>query len=104
MVGGYKSNIRPETERVMKLFPYIARDNGVPTRPPEKMAIKSLSEIKVPALILVGEYDIPNIHEHAGALNAGIHNSKGEIIPKSGHLIPVKQQELFNEVVMNFLN
>jgi pimeloyl-ACP methyl ester carboxylesterase len=76
----------------------------VPTQPPIKVAVRSLSEIKVPALILVGEYDIPDVHAHAGVINAGIANSKREIIPRSGHLIPIEQPAIFNEAVMNFLN
>lgn len=69
----------------------------------ERPAAKFLSEIKVPALILVGEFDIPDVHAHAGVINAGIENSKRVIIPKSGHLIPIEQPELFNEEVMAFL-
>jgi 3-oxoadipate enol-lactonase len=99
----YSGNIKAK-EKVMTLLPYFGRDNTIPTKPPEKIAIKCLSEIKVPTLILVGEYDIPDVHAHAGAINAGIQNSKREIIPKSGHLIPVEQPALFNDAVMNFLN
>lgn len=91
-------------EKVMKLLPNFARQNMVPTQPAGKVAVKSLSEIKVPALILVGEYDIPDVHAHAGVINAGISNSKREIIPRSGHLIPIEQPVLFNETIMNFLN
>jgi 3-oxoadipate enol-lactonase len=91
-------------EKVMKLLPNFARENRVPTQPPKKVAVRSLSEINVPALILVGEYDIPDVHAHAGVINAGISNSKREIIPRSGHLIPIEQPELFNQAIMNFLN
>lgn len=91
-------------ERVMKLLPGLARENRVPTQPAAKVAVRSLSEIKVPALILVGEFDIPDVHAHAGAINAGIANSKREIIPRSGHLIPIEQPALFNEAIMDFLN
>jgi pimeloyl-ACP methyl ester carboxylesterase len=91
-------------ETVMKLVPFFGRDNNVPTLPAEKTAIRYLSEIKVPTLILVGEYDIPDVHAHAGAINAGIPNSRREIIPRSGHLIPVEQPALFNETVLTFLN
>ena len=90
-------------EKVMTLLPYFGRDNTVPTKPPVKIAVKCLSEIKVPALILVGEYDIPDVHAHAGVINAGIEKSRREIIPKSGHLIPIEQPGLFNESVLNFL-
>lgn len=91
-------------ERVMKLLPNLARDNRVPTQPASKVAVRSLSEIKVPALILVGEYDIPDVHAHAGVINAGIANSKREIILRSGHLIPIEQPVLFNEAIMEFLD
>ncbi len=91
-------------EKVMKLLPNLARENRVPTQPAAKVAVRSLSEIKVPTLILVGEYDIPDVHAHAGVINAGIANSKREIIPRSGHLIPIEQPALFNEAIFNFLN
>jgi pimeloyl-ACP methyl ester carboxylesterase len=99
----YSGNTKAK-EKVMTLLPYLGRDNKVPTKPPEKIAVKCLSEIKVPTLILVGEYDIPDVHAHAGVINAGIVNSKREIILKSGHLIPIEQPVLFNEAVLNFLN
>jgi 3-oxoadipate enol-lactonase len=90
-------------EKVMKLLPYLARENAIPTRPASKVAVRFLSEIKTPTLILVGEYDIPDVHAHAGVINAGIRNSQREIIPKSGHLIPIEQPVLFNDAVMIFL-
>lgn len=91
-------------EKVMKLLPGLARENRVPTQPASKVAVRSLSDIKVPALILVGEFDIPDVHAHAGVINAGIADSRREIIPRSGHLIPIEQPVLFNEAIMNFLN
>jgi 3-oxoadipate enol-lactonase len=99
----YSGNTQAK-EKVMTLLPYLGRDNKVPTKPPVKVAVKCLSEIKVPTLILVGEYDIPDVHAHAGVINAGIENSKREIILKSGHLIPLEQPLLFNEAVNSFLN
>lgn len=66
-------------------------------------AYRRLNEIKVPALIIVGEFDIPDVQAHAGAINAGILNSQRIIVPKSGHLVPLEQPEMFNEAVLNFL-
>ena len=86
------------------MLPNFSRENRVSTQPARKVVVRSLSEIKVPSLILVGEYDIPNVRAHAGVINAGIVNSKREIIPNSGHLIPIEQPALFNEAIMNFLN
>jgi 3-oxoadipate enol-lactonase len=99
----YSGNIKAK-EKVMKLLPYLGRENSVPIQPADRIAVKFLSEIKVPTLILVGEYDIPDVQAHAGVINAGIPNSIREIIPKSGHLIPIEQPGLFNEAVNSFLN
>ena len=71
---------------------------------PQRPAVKLLHQIKVPTLILVGEYDLPDVHAHAGAIETGIPNAKREIIPNSGHLIPLEQPEAFNASVLGFFN
>jgi len=72
--------------------------------PAEKPALNHLSEIKVPALILVGEYDMPDIHANGGVIEVGIPNAKRDVIYNSGHLIPFDQPEAFNAAVFKFLN
>ncbi len=72
--------------------------------PAERPTVNFLSEISAPTLILVGEYDIPDVHSIAGAIEISIPNSKREIIYKCGHLIPMEQPEVFNITVMKFLN
>ncbi len=71
--------------------------------PPERIAARFLSEIKVPCLVMVGEYDIPDVHAHAGVISFGIYGSRREVILNSGHLIPVEQPEEFNKSVFRFL-
>jgi len=71
--------------------------------PPDRIAARFLSEIKVPCLVLVGEHDIPDVHAHAGVISFGINESKREIILNSGHLIPVEQPEEFNKSAFSFL-
>lgn len=89
--------------RLVKSVPH--KDHGSTTdSSPAKPAYRRLSEIKIPALILVGEFDIPDVHAHSGVINAGIPNSKREIIFESGHLIPIEQPELFNTAAREFLN
>ena len=89
-------------EKALKL----TMNHEITDRAPQSLPFKPylrLNEIKVPALILVGEFDIPDVHAHAGAINAGIVNSRREIIPKSGHLIQMEQPEAFNQAVIRFL-
>jgi 3-oxoadipate enol-lactonase len=71
---------------------------------PDLPSYRRLNEIKAPTLILVGEFDIPDVHAHAGAINAGIPGSERLIIPESGHLIPMEQPDLFNETVVDFIS
>ena len=72
--------------------------------PPERQAIGILKEIQIPTLIVVGEFDIPDVFVHAGAIESGIPNSQKAIIQNAGHLVPLEQPELFNQQVLNFLN
>jgi hypothetical protein len=77
---------------------------GYFSKPPDRPAVKFLSEIKVPILILVGEYDIPDAHAHSGAIQAGIPNARRVIISNAGHLILLEQPQTFNASVLKFVN
>ena len=70
---------------------------------PERPAIGILNEIQIPTLIVVGEFDIPDVFVHAGAIESGISLAQKVIIQNAGHLVPVEQPKLFNEQVLNFL-
>jgi len=93
---------KEKVARLVKSFPRKGH-GGSSGAPPGKPAYRRLNEVKIPTLILVGEFDIPDVHAHAGAINAGITNSNRDIIPKSGHLIPIEQPTLFNNKVKEFL-
>ena len=71
---------------------------------PKRPALPNLKEVEVPALIIVGEYDIPDCHAHAGAIEAGIVGSERVIINKSAHIVPLEQPAIFNGIVLRFLN
>jgi 3-oxoadipate enol-lactonase len=101
----FRENVAAEEKVVQLVKNNPRRGHGSAVGPrPAKPAYLRLNEIKVPALILVGEFDIPDVHAHAGAIQAGIANSKRDIIPNSGHLIPIEQPERCNEIVAKFLD
>ncbi|MFC1564797.1 alpha/beta fold hydrolase [candidate division KSB1 bacterium] len=72
-------------------------------KPPRRGALGVLNEIEVPALIVVGEDDIPDVHSHAGAIEAGIPNARRIVVKNAGHLVPMEQPEEFNKKVLEFL-
>jgi 3-oxoadipate enol-lactonase len=103
----YTENVEAKEKffRILKENPQNVRGAlGNLAQPPDRPAVKFLSEIHMPVLILVGEFDIPDVHAHSGAIQAGIPNAKREIIFNSGHLIPLEQPEAFNSTVLKFLN
>lgn len=70
---------------------------------PTMPAIGRLHEIRVPTLILVGDADIPDVHAHAGAIEAGISGSKRVVISDAGHLMYLEKPEEFSRVVIGFI-
>jgi len=72
-----------------------------PDDPPP--ALGRLGEIEVPALILVGEHDIPDVHAHAGMLEAGLARAKRIVVPGAGHEVALEQPVAFQQAVLEFL-
>jgi pimeloyl-ACP methyl ester carboxylesterase len=62
-----------------------------------------LGEIKVPTLIVTGEVDIPDVHAHAGALEALIPGARRVIVSDSGHFLYLERPEAFTELVTTFV-
>jgi 3-oxoadipate enol-lactonase len=63
-----------------------------------------LGEIKAPTLIITGEVDIPDVHAHAGALEALIPGAKRLIMSGGGHFIYLERPDAFAETVGGFVD
>ena len=57
----------------------------------------------MPTLILTGDADIPDVHAHAGAIEAGISGSKRIVISDAGHLMYLEKPEEFSRLVIGFI-
>lgn len=64
---------------------------------------ESLEKINIPALIITGAKDKLVPPEFAKSLNAGIKNSRLEVIPDAGHFPNLENSEKFNSVVESFI-
>ena len=67
-------------------------------------AVYRLSEIHAPTAILVGEFDIPDVHAQSGAIQAGIPGAQRDILNNAGHLIQVEAPAAFVEKLGEFVN
>ncbi|MFH1700901.1 MAG: alpha/beta fold hydrolase [Candidatus Zixiibacteriota bacterium] len=80
----------------------LQRTNFTLAKDPERPAMPNLNEIKVPVLLVIGESDLPDLHAHAGVIEAGIENSRRYIMKNAGHLAHMEHPDEFNALVKNF--
>jgi len=65
---------------------------------------ESLSVIKVPTLILVGEHDTVTPPSASQEVHSRIPNSEIHVIPNAGHMSNLENTDEFNRHIMNFLD
>jgi 3-oxoadipate enol-lactonase len=68
-----------------------------------KPALHRLHEIRVPTLLLVGDADIPDVHAHAGAIEAGIPRTRRVVVKDVGHLMYLEKPVEFSRLVIGFV-
>ena len=68
-----------------------------------KPALPRLHEIRVPTLILTGDADIPDVHAHSGAIEAGIPNAHRIVVEGAGHIMYLEKPAEFCRLVFAFI-
>jgi 3-oxoadipate enol-lactonase len=74
-----------------------------PEPPPPVPAVERLAEIAAPALVLVGELDLPDFHLAAQVLAANLPRARLQVLPDCGHLPPLERPAEFNRLLVEFL-
>lgn len=83
-------------KRFLRLDPDLADAPGTP-------ALGRLAHLDVPALIVVGERDVPDVHAHAGAIDSRLPDSRRVVVPGAGHLVALERPRTFDRLVLGFL-
>lgn len=78
-----------------------ARDEHVETLDPP--TDEQLGSIGAPTLVMIGEYDHPDLHLAANYLAGRLSNRDPVVIPDSAHLPSLEQPEVFNTELKAFL-
>jgi pimeloyl-ACP methyl ester carboxylesterase len=63
-----------------------------------------LKEIQVPALVVTGERDTTVSIETQAKLASGLPKARQVVIPEAGHAVTVEKPEVFNRLLIEFLN
>jgi 3-oxoadipate enol-lactonase len=89
-------------ERVRRMNSNVPREFGKPIEldPP---AANRLSEIRVPTLVIVGDYDTSDTVGTADYLAQQIAGSKKVVFPKVAHMVNMEEPAEFNRTVLEFL-
>jgi 3-oxoadipate enol-lactonase len=63
-----------------------------------------LGDIKAPTLVVVGDHDLPEVHETAAVLVSKIRGARTARIQDAAHLPNLEHPDQFNRLVLDFLN
>ena len=85
------------------IFARADEQDAAEERELEPPAVERLSEIRVPALVVVGELDQPDAMVSAATLVAGIPHARKVTIPNAGHLPSMERPAQFNRILLDFL-
>jgi pimeloyl-ACP methyl ester carboxylesterase len=66
------------------------------------ISLEELARISAPTLVLAGDDDIVSV-EHTAAMFRAIPKSELAVIPGTSHAVPAEKPELFNRIVLDFL-
>lgn len=66
-------------------------------------AAKRLQDINSPTLVVIGEHDLPDLHEIADLLHGNIPHAEKIDLMGVGHMANMEAREQFNEIVLKFL-
>ena len=69
----------------------------------QPLAITALDNIKIPTLIVVGEYDLEVCIEIADLMEEKIAGSKKVTIKDAGHMMNMDKPEEFNQLITDFI-
>jgi 3-oxoadipate enol-lactonase len=63
-----------------------------------------LAEIRVPTLILVGEFEVSDVHAHAAAMEEAIPGAQRDVIINAGNLVQLEEPDILTEKLSRFVD
>ena len=99
--GSFRERVR---EMDMALFARAAEEEEASELPIDPPIVGRLHELRMPALIVVGELDVPDALTSANVLAERIPGAKLATIPDAAHLPSMERPTQFNRIVLDFLH
>jgi pimeloyl-ACP methyl ester carboxylesterase len=77
--------------------------DATPDDDPLEPDSSALSTLNIPALVVVGEFDMRDFQVSAEVLAQELRQARPVVIPRAGHLAPLEQPEVFRQLVLEYL-
>ena len=74
-----------------------------PHRRPGPPAFDALEDLRVPALVISGQRDVPGFREMSAVLAARIPGAAQHVVPGAGHMVNMEQPDLVTALLTQFL-
>jgi pimeloyl-ACP methyl ester carboxylesterase len=104
--GPYRTpeEIDPEVRERVRAMARATVEKVMEGRTVQPPPIERLSELRVPMLVVVGDLDMPGIHEIADLLVDANPNAELVTVADVAHMVNLEAPDLFNELLMGYLS
>jgi len=97
-------DVDPEVREKVRMMARNGLEHAMEGRLIDPPAIDRLDELELPMLLIVGELDLPGIHEIAAKVVAANPKAELVVIPNTAHMVNMEAPEAFNEILLGYLN
>lgn len=96
-------DVDPEVREKVRMMARNGLEHAMEGRLIDPPAIERLDELELPMLMVVGELDLPGIHEIADKVVAANPNAELVVVPDVAHMVNLEAPEAFNELLLGYL-
>jgi 3-oxoadipate enol-lactonase len=97
-------DVDPEVREKVRMMARNGLEHAMEGRLIDPPAIDRLDELELPMLMVVGELDLPGIHEIADMVVAANPNAELVKIADVAHMVNLEAPEAFNELLLGYLS
>jgi len=95
---------RARLRALLDRFPQSVTGGILFSTRPDPDSRSRLAALDVPLRLVVGESDVPDVHAHVGAIEAGVKGAERIVVPRAGHLVHLERPDVFVRLVEEFLD
>ncbi len=97
-------DVDPEVREKVRMMARNGLEHAMEGRLIDPPAVERLAELELPMLLIVGELDMPGIHEIADMVVAANPNAELVVVPGVAHMVNMEKPDEFNRLLLEYLS